>query len=123
LKRYLILLQRESSMADKVIAASIHVATGDAYPLAGGDTLLVLEGVDVSTSADGSVGISTDIGASNAITIRGSVYGFAGIQSSNANSTITIGSTGIVTGSTYGLSLPGLRPSKTLGRSKVLSPL
>ncbi|KAB0266321.1 calcium-binding protein [Microvirga brassicacearum] len=102
-------------MPDQVITTSIVSEAGSAvFTLAGGDTLLLMDGVSVHSMFGTS--ISTASGASNALVINGSAIGYTtGVRSQNAQSTVIIGALGKVEGQ-YGLYLVGTHAVQNFGR-------
>jgi hypothetical protein len=108
-------------MTDHIISTSINVTTGNAFGMRAGDTVLVSQGVSVSTaSADYGIFV-TDTGARTLMTIAGSVSGgFYGIFSSISGSAIVVGETGLVTGGVSAITVTGthiVRNSGTISGS------
>lgn len=101
-------------MPDQVITTSIVSELGSAaFTLAGGDTLLLMDGVSVHSMF--GTAISTASGAANALVINGSAIGYTtAVRSQNAQSTVIIGALGKVEGQ-YGLYLVGTHAVQNFG--------
>ena len=89
-------------MSNQVIAYSITTDWDPVTTLAGGDTLLVAEGVEARSRF--GTPIVTDAGLSNDFTINGSLIAWwHALDSRNADSTITIGPHGTIRSEFYGI--------------------
>ncbi len=89
-------------MSNRVIAYSITTDWDPVTTLAGGDTLLVAEGVEARSRF--GTPIVTDAGLSNDFTINGSLIAWwHALDSRNADSTITIGPHGTIRSEFYGI--------------------
>jgi hypothetical protein len=98
-----------------VISESQNSDAGNGFDLPAGSTLIVEQGVTVSSSANDFSGIATASGAATGMTIKGSVIGYYGISSLNSQSWLTVERTGTITGHFLALNIIGAHTVQNFG--------